>query len=111
MDKIEKFEQAILEILSEYEQVTYSNIKGRNQIVADRENHRYLVLTLGWDGRKFVHDCPMHFDIINGKIWIQRNMTEWEVGDMLEAKGVSKSDIVLGFLSEKTRAYSDYAMA
>ena len=37
-------------------------------------------------------------------------MTEWDLGKMLEAQGVPKSDIVLGFLAEKTRTYSDYAV-
>ena len=53
----------------------------------------------------------MHFDIIDGKIWIQRNMTEIDVAEALIEQGVSKSDIVLGFLSPKMREYSDYAIA
>jgi hypothetical protein len=111
MDKIKKFEAAIISILSEYEKIEYANINGKNSLIVDRESHRYLVLTIGWDKHKFVHDCPMHFDIINHKIWIQRNMTEWDLGKMLEDQGVLKSDIVLGFLSEKTREFSDYAVA
>ena len=50
-------------------------------------------------------------DIINGKIWIQRNMTEIDLGQKLTEMGVPKSDIVLGFLSPKVREYSDYAVA
>lgn len=53
----------------------------------------------------------MHMDIINGKVWIHQNMTEWDLGAMLEGQGVPKTDIVLGFLAEKTREYSDYAIA
>ncbi len=111
MDKIEKYQEAILSIVTEYAKVKYANIRGENYLVADKENHRYLVLTIGWDEKKFIHDCPMHFDILNGKIWIQKNWTEWEVGEMLEAKGVPKEDIVIGFLSPKMREYSDYAVA
>lgn len=111
MDKIKKYETAILGILKEYSKVKYANIEGENRLIADKEDHRYLVLTIGWEGKKFIHDCPMHFDIINGKIWIQRNMTEWEVGEMLEAQGVPKTDIVIGFLSPKMREFSDYATA
>jgi hypothetical protein len=33
--------------------------------------YRYQVITKGWQGTNYVHDCPMHFDIIDGKIWIQ----------------------------------------
>ena len=111
MDRIKKYETAILNILNDYSKIKYANVDGENQLIADKENHRYQVVTIGWQDNTFVHDCPMHFDIINGKIWIQQNMTEWEVGDMLQAMGVPKSDIVIGFLSPSTRVYSDYAVA
>jgi len=111
MDKIKKYEEAILNILKEYAKLTYANVKGGNQLIIDKENHRYLVMTIGWDGNHFVHDSPMHFDIIDGKIWVQQNSTEWEVGEMLEEQGVPKSDIVAGFLPPDLRAYSKYAVA
>ncbi len=111
MDKISQYEQHILSILQEYAKVRYANLNAQNQLIADRENRRYQVVTIGWDGKKYVHDCPMHLDIIDGKIWIQRNMTELDLGEMLVEMGVPKSDIVIGFLSPKVREYSDYAVA
>ena len=109
--KIKKYQKAILSILSEYAKIKYANVDGENRLVADKENHRYQVVTIGWEGSRFVHDCPMHFDIIDGKIWVQQNNTEWEVGDMLQEMGVPKSDIVIGWLSPKMREYSGYAVA
>lgn len=100
-----------MNILNEYAKIKYANIDGENQVVVDKENHHYQVVTIGWDGDRFVHDCPMHFDIINGKIWVQQNMTEWEVGKMLEEKGVPKQDIVAGFLSPELREDSGYAVS
>jgi hypothetical protein len=111
MDKIAKYQQAILEILGEYAKIKYANVQGENQVIADKESHRYQVVTIGWEGNKFIHDCPMHLDIVQGKIWIQRNMTEWDLGEMLMKKGIPKSEIVLGFLSPATREFSDYAVA
>lgn len=111
MGKIMKYESAILSILEEYSKIKYSNIKGGNYLVADREKHRYQVVTMGWDGHKFIHDCPIHMDIIDGKIWVFQNMTEWDLGEMLEKQGVPKSDIVIGFFSEKMREYTEYAVS
>ncbi len=111
MDKLKKYEAAILSILNEYAKIKYANVEGSNQLIADKENHRYQVVTIGWEGSRFVHDCPIHLDIINGKIWVQQNMTEWELGDMLEEMGVPKSDIVVGFLPPELRNYSKYAVA
>lgn len=111
MDKVTKYQNFILQILTDYTKVKYANIEAENQLIADKENHRYQVVTIGWEGNKFIHDCPIHMDIINGKIWIQRNMTEIDLGLKLTEMGVPRSDIVLGFLSPKTREYSDYAVA
>ena len=111
MGKIKKYQQYILAILSEYAKIRYSNIDAENQLVADKENHRYQIMTVGWDKDEFIHDCPIHLDIINGKIWIQWNMTEIDLAKELENKGVPKSDIVIGFLSPEIREYSDYAVA
>ena len=112
MAKIKKYEKLILDILEPYTKIRYSNLDAENKLVADKENHRYQVITIGWDeDGKFIHDCPMHIDIINDKIWIQRNMTEIDIGKELIDKGVSKSDIVLGFFSPKMREYTDYALA
>ena len=109
--KLKKYETAILDILSEYAKIKYQNIEGGNQLFVDKTNHRYQVVTMGWEDDIFIHDCPMHFDIINDKIWVQQNNTEWEVGDMLAERGVPKSDIVVGFLPPDLRQYSKYAVA
>lgn len=109
--KIKKYETYILSILSEYAKVRYSNLDAENQLIADKENKRYQVVTVGWEGKKHIHDCPIHIDIINGKIWIQRNMTEIDLDEELMRLGVPKTDIVLGFLSPKMREYTDYALA
>ncbi|MEZ4934759.1 MAG: hypothetical protein R2788_21845 [Saprospiraceae bacterium] len=47
----------------------YANIKGENSLVTDKE-HSSLPSIDHRLGRcnKFIHDCPMHFDIINNKI-------------------------------------------
>ena len=111
MVKVKKYQKIILDILKDYEKVRYSNINAENRLIADKENHRYQVVTIGWDGRKFVHDCPMHFDIIDGKIWVQRNMTEVDLERIFRENGVPNTDIVIGFLSPKMREYSDYAVA
>jgi hypothetical protein len=111
MAKIKKYQKAILEILNDYTKIRYSNINAENQLIADKENHRYQVITIGWDNKKFVHDCPIHIDIINDKIWIQRNMTEIDLGQFFMERGIATTDIVLGFLSPKMREYSDFAVA
>jgi XisI protein len=111
MVNIKRCQKIILSILEDYATVRYSNINAENKLIADKVNHRYQVVTIGWDKTKFVHDCPMHIDIIDGKVWIQRNRTEIDIAAILTEQGIAKSDIVLGFLTPKMREYSDYALA
>ncbi len=110
MDKLTKYESAILSILNEYAQFKYANIDAKNYVIADKEHHRYQLVTIGWDKSKFVHSCVMHFDIIDDKIWVWQNNTEWEVGDMLHQMDIPKADIVPGFFSPKMREYTEYAV-
>ena len=111
MVKIKKYQNIILGILEDYAKVRYSNLNAENRLIADKENHRYQIVTIGWDNRKFVHDCPLHLDIIGDKIWVQRNMTDLDLDRIFSENNVPKTDIVLGFLSPKMREYSDYAVA
>ena len=112
MVKIKKYQQFILDILKEYANIKYSNVDAKNQLIIDKENYQYQIVTIGWDEQgRFIHDTPIHLAIINGKIWIQWNMTEIDFGKELTDKGVPKSDIVIGFLSPEIREYSDYAVA
>ena len=57
------------------------------------------------------HGCLLHLDIIDGKIWIQRDGTEDGVALELEEAGIPKTDIVLAWHPAKLRPYTDYAAA
>jgi hypothetical protein len=46
----------------------------------------------------------IHLDLIDGKIWIQYEGTNWPVADELLQAGVPKEDIVLGFQPEEVVA-------
>lgn len=111
MVNVKRCQKAILNLLEDYSKIRYSNIDAENKLIADKQNHRYQVVTIGWDKNRFIHDCPIHIDIIDGKVWIQRNTTEIDVAAIFTEQGVSNSDIVLGFLTPKMREYSDYAVA
>ena len=59
----------------------------------------FQLLKIGWDSvnEHFVFGILFHFDIIDDKIWLQLNNTEFPVVDELIEHGIPKSDIVLGF--------------
>jgi XisI protein len=110
-EKIKKYQAILLEFLTEQATYRISNSELENQIVADKENHHYQLLRIGWRKDRYVRACPFHFDIKDGKVWIQQNRTDIEVGDELIARGIPKSDIVIGFLPVEMRSTSGYAIA
>ena len=78
--------------------------------VFDDENDSYLLITLGWHDHKRIHGCLVHLDIIDGKIWVQRDDTEDGVTYELEAAGIPKDKIVLGFHPQNVRQHTGYAV-
>ncbi len=111
MDRIETYRQIICNVLSEYLNLRYANAEIQNEAIFDRENDRYMVVSVGWDGVKRVHGALIHIDIINGKIWIQRDGTEHGVARELVAAGIPKDQIVLGFHTPDVRPLTEYAAA
>jgi ABC-type proline/glycine betaine transport system substrate-binding protein len=113
MDRLELYRESIKSFLKQYaDSINQHPEPGIEvELVFDADNDRYLLLDIGWEGKKRVHHCIFHFDIKDGKIWLQENNTDAEVDEELEAMGISKQEIVVGFHHPSMRKYSDYAIA
>lgn len=112
MDKIEKYQDIIIEFLEEYAKIKPANQpEVENYVIADREHNHFQLLRIGWQGPQYVFSVVFHFEIKNGKVWFQRNTTELEVVDVLMEKGISREDIVLGFRPPYARPYTGFAAA
>ena len=109
-DKQEKYRQAVSSLLNQYRQLRPANDQVENYLVVDRENDHYQLLSDGWSGSHRYYGCILHFDIRNGKVWIQHNGTEHEIATELMELGVDKQDIVLGFHAPELRAYTEFAV-
>lgn len=114
MDKIARYQEVILRFIENYNEETGGNNPNEpvnRRILADLKNSSFQLLSVGWRGNHFIFGPIFHFDIIDGKIWIQCNNTEREIVDELLADGVPKSDIVLGFVPPHARHFSGFAVA
>ena len=114
MDKIKKYQDLILQFLHFYNAETggnQPNSKVERRVIADRDNNSFQLLSVGWNGNHFIFSPIFHFDIIQGKIWMQCNNTEWEVVDYLMEHGVGQQDIVLGFVPPEARHFLGFAVA
>ncbi|MEB3219850.1 MAG: element excision factor XisI family protein [Nostocales cyanobacterium 94392] len=72
---------------------SYGDIEYRT--VFDSDNHSY---------------CLIHLEIIDGKIWVQRDDTEDGVTYDLEAAGIPKDKIVLDFHAPYVRPHTGYVI-
>lgn len=105
--------QVIEQVLTEYAAIPYALEKQiERKVIFDRQRDSYLLLIIGrgQDSRR-VHGCIIHIDIIGGKLWIQRDGTESGVAADLEAAGIAKEQIVLGFREPELRLLSGYALS
>lgn len=110
MDKLEKYRQFVKEILTEHAQIGTTGDTVKAELIFDSERDHYQLAYVGWQRDKRVFGPVMHFDIQDGKIWIQYNGTEDHIAERLVEMGVPSSDIVLGFHSPFKRQFSGYAV-
>lgn len=111
MEKLEKFQSAILDFFEEYVKDIKPDNPVKAVIIADKDNHHYQLLRMGFQKDRFVHLVVFHFDIIAGKIWTQVNNTDILVNEYLEKRGVKKDEMVIGFLPDYMRPHTDFAAA
>ena len=111
MDKLSHYRQIIHQILTPYSQIIYNNADIQNRLAFDTQNDQYLVISEGWQHNQRYHDCLIHLEIINEKIWVQCDNTEDGITKELLTAGIPKDDIVLGFHEPKIRQYTGFAIA
>ena len=111
MDSLSHYRQAIERVLNVYTKIPYAHGDLRCEAIFDREHDRYALLTLGWDAGKRVHFPLVHIDIVDAKVWIEKDNTEDGVASELVQAGIPKSQIVLGFRSAEVRKHTEYAVA
>ncbi len=111
MATLDKYRKIIHMVLSEHVNIPYLNKEITKELIVDEKNDRYLVVSIGWDNERRVHGCLIHIDIIDGKIWIQKDNTDSAIARELEKAGIPKKEIVLGFYDPSVRQHTEYAFA
>ncbi len=91
--------------------IRYANGDIQNEAVFDEAAGRYLVVSQGWMGKRRVHGCLLHVELVGDKIWVQRDGTEDGIANALVEAGIPKSRIVLGFWDAEARAAGEFAAA
>lgn len=99
---LEKQRSAIQSLLREYAQIPYAHDQLRDELIFDREDDHYLLLTTGWQDGNYVHETILHLTIIDNRIYIQCNNTDQDIVQELRGRGVMKNDIIVSELQAQT---------
>lgn len=81
------------------------------ELITDTLSDRYLLLINSWQGEDRAYGIQIHLEVIDGKIWIQRDGTEDGIVDDLLEAGIPKDHIVLGYRSPFVRQFTEYAVS
>lgn len=111
MDTIDRYRTCIQSLLEKHSHYSSSDPDVESELFFDRDRDHYQLMRVGWDGLKRIYHTILHFDIKNGKIWLQQNTTDIDVGQELIDMGIPKQDIVLGLHPPYKRPYTGYGVA
>lgn len=104
------YRDLVKQLLTQYLSYQSSEDSIEMEAVFDEERGRYLLLHVGWQDEERIHGCPIHIDIKDDKIWVQRDFTEAGLAEELVELGVPKNDIVLAFRSPFVRQFTGFAV-
>lgn len=105
MDKIDRYREVIINLLTEHPDVIYENdVDGtvETHIIFDDKHQRYMLYRSGWSDNERIHAPIIYIRLYNDKVWVEEDWTEDGITpDLLDA-GIPKEDIVLGFRHHPT---------
>jgi hypothetical protein len=111
MDSLEFYRQTIETVLRRYAELPSSYREIDQYLIIDQDRNHFMLFDVGWMEKRRVHGCVTHVQIIDGKVWIQRDGIEDGVTDELVEAGIPKDKIVLGFHPPNVRPLTGYAVA
>jgi hypothetical protein len=111
MDRIEHYAAIVRAVINEHSEFAQKAGIHTYEAVFDTVNHRYLLIDVGWQNDERSYTNVIHIDIVDGKLWIQRDATEEGVVDALLEANIPKEHIVLGYRSPFIRQFTEFAVA
>jgi hypothetical protein len=111
MDTLEFYRDTIETIMKRYAAIPYKYGKIEQYVITDPTRNHFFLMNIGWKGAERIHGVITHVQIIDDKIWIQRDGLEDGITAELEEAGIPKDKIVLGFYPAHVRPHTGYAVA
>ena len=113
MDKLAQYRNIIKKILTEYFEMTNTQISKKcefevsERLAIDETRYQYIWFRFGWDDKKQIQHIIIYLTIKNGKVWVEEDATDLCVVDDLLSAGIPQNDIVLGFHHPSKRFFTE----
>lgn len=104
------YSESIRKILLEYFKYGSADDVIKSSVSFDDEHGNYVLLQAGWRGDDYLQGAVIYIQLIDGKIWVQYDGTEYGVANDLVEAGIYQSNIVLGFRHPSIRRYTDFSL-
>ena len=114
MDRLNSHRAAVRRLMERHAELLRQAGAGcgtESTLVVDQGQQRFVLLELGWDGRRRVNYTHLHVHLKDDKIWVEEDWTEDGIATELVAAGVPREDIVLGFQPPERRHLTAFAVA
>lgn len=106
MEKAIKYQQIIRSVLEHHLQDAIANMPDvHSELIIDEAGHHFILVDMGWNDKKYIHDWVFHIEIKNDKIWIHEDLTDIGIAKELIENGIPESDIILAFANPPTKKY------
>lgn len=111
MARLVNYQEIIKNVLSAYVEQFASQADDPVETlkIFDDERGQYLIMDNGWEGKKRIQKVPLFVLLVDGKVWIEEDWTEYGLVDRLLEEGVKHEDIVLAFHHPSLRPYTEFA--
>ena len=101
---LSSYQTAVINILSEYAVFMANADKHLSfQTLFDNERHHYQISVVGWENNQRIYKNLIHIDLIDNKIWVQNNNTQFDLLEDFEQHHIPKNDIVNAMIPERKR--------
>ena len=111
MDLLEWYPEIISTVLRNLVKVSNQGVGGKLTDFFLTDDCRFVWMTVGWQGKSRVCGVVVCVWLRDGKVWIEADMTEDGVAEMLIEAGIAREDVILGFDCEEGRPLGDRLIA
>lgn len=114
MDQLTFYQTTVKNLLNDYlARFDASSFKSsvKPLLIVDDQHGQYLIIRSGWRGKDRVQHILIFLRVVDGKIWIEEDWTDYDVAGHLLDAGIPQNDIVLAFHHPSMRQYSEFAVS